>query len=414
MSAIYGEVLRRIQDGRPGDKELAMRILSWLFRAQRALSMGELLEALTVEDCEADDRLEEALQEGIAPVDVIDSCKSLVQYEKSSGLVRFSHYTVQEFVADHIQELPHALHLARSCLTYLILDDFEEFRPEVRSFRGYATQFWDAHTREAEESLVIQRAAQRLLTSPEKLKLIVRFGSEAGLWEYSNQTPLHVVAEKGLGTICKLILEMKTIKHFLQSTDQSGYTPLQVAASNGHGNVVEVLLAAGADANIQSNVGETALHIAARCGYSSVVRILLKASADVHLKDNDGYTALHAAASRGHHEVIKILLEARADAGMQDDEGQTALHTAASHSHENVVKTLFYANADLNVRDSSGRTPLHLAASHGHNTVIGIFLAAGADWSISDSAGKTALSAGVWNGDKKALWISHSVTFLCV
>ena len=149
------------------------------------------------------------LKQMIAPIDVIDSCKSLVQYEKSSGLVRFSHDTVQEFIADHIQELPPAFHLAKSCLDYLTFDNFEEVPLNARPFRQYAAQFWDAHTREAEESYDVQQAALRLLMIPGKMNSILRFGSEVGFWEGSKgeyPTSLHLVAEKGLAKICKLIL----------------------------------------------------------------------------------------------------------------------------------------------------------------------------------------------------------------
>lgn len=210
MAAVYSDILRRIEDGRPGDKELVMRILSWIFRAQRTLTMGELLVALVMEDSEPDDQLDGILEQMIAPTEVIDSCKSLVQYEKSSGLVRFSHDTVQEFIASRIQELPPAFHLAKSCLVYLTLDDFEEVRPETRPFRQYAAQFWDTHTRDAEESPVVQQAALRLFTSPEKMNSMLSFGSTTGFWSDSHgdyHTSLHVLAGKGLAMICKLILE---------------------------------------------------------------------------------------------------------------------------------------------------------------------------------------------------------------
>lgn len=187
-----------------------MRILSWLFRARRTLSMGELLEALVVEDSEPEDQLDDILKQMIAPIDVIDSCKSLVQYEKSSGLVRFSHDTVQEFIADHIEGLPPPLHLAKSCLDYLTLDNFDEVHRNSRPFRQYAAQFWDVHTREAEESHDVQQAALRFLMTPGKVNSMLRFGSEVGFLERSKgdyPNSLHIVAEKGLAKICKLILE---------------------------------------------------------------------------------------------------------------------------------------------------------------------------------------------------------------
>lgn len=405
MAEVYNDVFRRIKGSQSGDKELVMRILSWLFRAQRTLAMGELLEALAVEDSEPDDQLDEILQQVIEPSEVIDSCKSLVQYEKSSGLVRFSHHTVQEFIAARIQELPPASHMAKSCLVYLTLDDSEEVRLETRPFRRYATQFWDVHTRDTEESPVVQQAALRLFTSPRKMNKILRFESESAFLCSSHRgyrASLHIVVEKGLATICKLILEasQKNKQCLLESTDKNGCTPLQVAANMGHHKVVDALLTVGSDANIQNNVGDTALHMAARHGHEVVVERLLNANPDFDLKDNDGETAAHAAASHGHDPVIKILLNANADVTIQDDQGQTALHAAASHGMENVVNTLLSANVDVNIQDHDGRTALHAAASHGHVKVVSILLAAGAGVSISDIAGETPLSVAAWKGHK--------------
>jgi len=78
-----------------------LKILSWLFRAQRVLRMDELLEALVVE--EGDQGLEQDYMLDAAAV--IECCKSLVLYEESSGLVRFAHETVQTFIARNIPNL---------------------------------------------------------------------------------------------------------------------------------------------------------------------------------------------------------------------------------------------------------------------------------------------------------------------
>ena len=94
MSSAYKDVMQRIEQSKPGDKVLAIKILSWLFYAFRPLLMDELLEALVVEDGDQDLQRDDMLQ----PTDVIECCKSLVVHEISTGLVRFPHYTVQEFI----------------------------------------------------------------------------------------------------------------------------------------------------------------------------------------------------------------------------------------------------------------------------------------------------------------------------
>src|SRR5271170_5642231 len=78
LSEIYKGLLGRIDEI---DRDLAFRIFSWLFRAQRILRMEELLEALVVEEGDKDLELECLLE----PSYVIKCCNGLVLYEESSG-----------------------------------------------------------------------------------------------------------------------------------------------------------------------------------------------------------------------------------------------------------------------------------------------------------------------------------------
>src|SRR5436305_12464205 len=53
-------------------------------------------------------------------MDVFDCCKSFVIHEKSGGHVRFTHFSVQEYLNVHGETiLPPRMHLAKTCLAYL-------------------------------------------------------------------------------------------------------------------------------------------------------------------------------------------------------------------------------------------------------------------------------------------------------
>ena len=74
LSEVYKGIMARIEDN---DRDLAMKIFSWLFRAWRILLMDELLEALVVEETGTDLDREFLLE----PSDVIRCCNGLVIWE---------------------------------------------------------------------------------------------------------------------------------------------------------------------------------------------------------------------------------------------------------------------------------------------------------------------------------------------
>ena len=97
----YREVLDRIDQAE--GKETALQILSWLFHAQRPLQMDELREILSIETQPPDTELYPDFL--FDPVQIIHCCQSLVEFDKSSGIVRFTHYTVQEFLEKYQDNL---------------------------------------------------------------------------------------------------------------------------------------------------------------------------------------------------------------------------------------------------------------------------------------------------------------------
>ncbi|XP_076353191.1 uncharacterized protein LOC143248591 isoform X2 [Tachypleus tridentatus] len=85
---------------------------------------------------------------------------------------------------------------------------------------------------------------------------------------------------------------------------QNGQTALMLAVSQNNVKVVEMLLEAGAEVNLQDNDGSTALMCAAEHGHRELVKLLLcHPDCDLYLTDRDGSTALSICMEAGHQDL---------------------------------------------------------------------------------------------------------------
>lgn len=173
-------------------------------------------------------------------------------------------------------------------------------------------------------------------------------------------------------------------------------------ARSGPVKVMELLLTAGADVDIQKPYicGETPLREAVKSGRTEMAKLLLAAHAQVDVRDTvSGRTALHEAAGRGHTEMVKVLLAANADANAVDRGELTPLMLASHEGHVEVVRILLRATADEKIISRNYRqTPLHEAASRGHIETVRLLLTTKIDVNFPDRNGDTALHLGAWSG----------------
>ena len=89
----------------------------------------------------------------------------------------------------------------------------------------------------------------------------------------------------------------------MTSTEVGGYTALHCAAAEGRVDILQLLLIAGAEKNVESQRGETALKLAIMRGHLEVVSTLLAAGVNASLADVD------LAAANGRREMEDRLHE---------------------------------------------------------------------------------------------------------
>jgi hypothetical protein len=157
LDMMYEQAIKRIDGQEEGFRALAKQVLSWVTHTKTPLTTTELQHALAIRNGAAE------LNEDFIPEveDLISVCAGLVTVDKQSNIIRWIHYTTQEyFERTCILWFPDAQRdIATTCVTYLSFDAFEtgfcltdeefEARLELNVLYEYASRNWGHHVREA-------------------------------------------------------------------------------------------------------------------------------------------------------------------------------------------------------------------------------------------------------------------------
>ena len=175
--------------------------------------------------------------------------------------------------------------------------------------------------------------------------------------------------------------------------------------------MIQMLLDAKVDPNVQSRDGYTALMEACWWGYTDTAGLLLEHGADPNVQDNYGKTALMEACRSGHTDIARLLLEHGADPNVQNNDGTTALTAACSNPRGNrdVITALITAGAELDKRNNNGMTALMYLARNGYTGLMKLLIKDGADMNIKDAQGRTAFDI-LWecHPEKYDKWIKRA------
>lgn len=134
----------------------------------------------------------------------------------------------------------------------------------------------------------------------EVTKALLKAGAIAGTGTMDGSTPLHCASQNGYLEILDVLLDAGADSNCELTTGET-----RLASSNGRLNVINV--------NCQDNYGRTPLHRACDAGHVNVMERLISAHADLDIQSSDGETALHRASWNGHSIIVNELLKAGAN-----------------------------------------------------------------------------------------------------
>jgi uncharacterized protein len=143
-------------------------------------------------------------------------------------------------------------------------------------------------------------------------KLLIASGADVNAKDDIEDSPFLYAGAEGRLEILKLTVAAGAD---LGSLNRYGGTALIPAAHHGHVETVRYLLTTSIDVDHVNDLGWTALMEAVILGdggpvYQKIVDLLLAAGADARIADHDGVTPLRHARSRGQNGIVESLLRA--------------------------------------------------------------------------------------------------------
>jgi ankyrin repeat protein len=145
--------------------------------------------------------------------------------------------------------------------------------------------------------------------------------------------------------------------------DSGGQTLLHWAAEAEMLEILKILISAGIKMDIKDRYGgNTALCLAVnRNENTKSARILVNAGANIDVQNDVGRTVLHEAVGFQKTTFVKMLLDAGANVDIQDNRGETALHLAVEKKSSGCVEMLVNAGANMDIKNRDGKTAIDLA-----------------------------------------------------
>lgn len=239
----------------------------------------------------------------------------------------------------------------------------------------------------------------------ENVVQLINKGAKVAVTKHG-RTALHLAANKGHLSVVQILLKAGCD---LDVQDDGDQTALHRATVVGNTEVITALIQEGCALDRQDKDGNTALHEASWHGFSQSAKLLVKAGANVLAKNKAGNTALHLACQNSHAQSTRVLLLGGSRADLKNNAGDTCLHVAARYNHLSIIKLLLSAFCSVHEKNQAGDTALHIAAALNHKKVVKILLEAGADGTIVNNAGQTPLeTARYHNNPEVALLLTKA------
>lgn len=179
-------------------------------------------------------------------------------------------------------------------------------------------------------------------------KLLLDKGADARVVGTSGWTALHSVASVGPEDLAN---ELVAKGADVNAQTDLGLTPLMMAARRRRPRIVELLIRSGAAIEARDSTRATALVWAAEGdqdeagGDPKSIRLLVIAGANVNVQGDMGMTPLMCVSFDNDLDSVRLLLQRGADVNVRDVQGRTALGIAEYAKNDHVAQILLSSGA---------------------------------------------------------------------
>lgn len=243
LDEMYLEMLHRVRTNKSSRAAtIAENALKLVLYAVRPLSPEELIEAISF-TATVSASASASSRDNLTLPAVFDICQNLVVLDKRLGVVRFAHFSVQEFLSTQFNSAEVHTCVAEICLTILLTPGANGgHKSENLAMTHYSILNWPEHVR-------------RSGTGSNAL---------AGLWKIFLMPSSSLPYKQWVSRISGSVWELRSVKSTL-------IAPLLVACFYQLVDVFGWLLHREANPNCTNDDGSTSLHLAASNGNHHIV-----------------------------------------------------------------------------------------------------------------------------------------------
>ena len=313
---------------------------------------------------------------------IIKACQGLVSLETRSRVVRFIHFTTQDYLERHQLELSNGqAYLTKICLTYLSFDhfsrgpcdfisgEFEHVYRQIKNhqriarsrllstrladyqFLDYVANYWGDHARGEPERTLQKELINLLLSAPLLQNSTVVRTRDV----YTRMNALHVSVSFNLACLtAELIKNMPTVD--LDAGDHRNLTPLDRAVKDGLAEVPQILVDAGAKLRNKQELQDSTKHgmsfmlrSAIASSNEKIVRMVLESDPSLFECIEDlGY-----AATQMNTVVAQLCIESGRENSTRKRIASNILHEASRRYNQDMMKFAIKWGADVAGRNNN-------------------------------------------------------------